>query len=335
MVRQNDLCLASASATRTLRGERPYWYVRELAKATKAGEVNDAAFQQNAQTCETGPGLPSGHCMSAMLVAMALYDTLTNKILDRFLAKTSFMYIIISRLAWNALVAVQLAVAAARVYNLNHFPHQCAAAFICGLVVLQTCYYRDLFWVAARSRAKAVAAVALVVGAAVALYFGLQTNGLDPDWTLDYAARHCRQRAWLSVDTTPFFGLVRLAGAALGLAMAVTGGSRLVERSADATGVPVAQMLARAAIGVVVGFTASASKTLAPKADVKLYYAFAGAAHALTAYFVLAYVPWVARRLTGGETPAISKDILKEEEETRKSVTSKKKVISKRKKKAE
>lgn len=45
-----------------MHGERPYWWVHEMEEAHKAGKIPE--IHQYSSTCETGPGMPSGHSMA-------------------------------------------------------------------------------------------------------------------------------------------------------------------------------------------------------------------------------------------------------------------------------
>lgn len=53
-----------------LQGERPYWYVFESANFTKVAKTY---FVQNPETCETGPGSPSGHVMANVVLFVVLW----------------------------------------------------------------------------------------------------------------------------------------------------------------------------------------------------------------------------------------------------------------------
>ena len=44
---------------RILHGHRPYWYVKQ----NDLLQLNQFGLKQSPITCETGPGLPSGHVM--------------------------------------------------------------------------------------------------------------------------------------------------------------------------------------------------------------------------------------------------------------------------------
>ncbi len=46
----------------------------------------------------------------------------------------------------------------------------------------------------------------------------LKALGLDPGWSVRLATRYCANAAWVYVDTTPFYALVRYGGASVGLA---------------------------------------------------------------------------------------------------------------------
>ena len=48
--------------------------------------------------------------------------------------------------------------------------------------------------------------------------FYFKALGLDPGWSVRLATRYCANAAWVYVDTTPFYALVRYGGASLGLA---------------------------------------------------------------------------------------------------------------------
>ena len=42
------------------------------------------------------------------------------------------MSVVANRMVWNVLLVWQALVAVSRIYNLNHFPHQCALAWMIG-----------------------------------------------------------------------------------------------------------------------------------------------------------------------------------------------------------
>ena len=46
------------------------------------------------------------------------------------------MSVVANRMVWNVLLVWQALVAVSRIYNLNHFPHQCALAWIIGKFII-------------------------------------------------------------------------------------------------------------------------------------------------------------------------------------------------------
>ena len=108
----------------------------------------------------------------------------------------------------------------ARIFISAHFPHQCLAGLLVGLAALHLAYLPA--W-ANRYCADRPAWVLLLwslllPASSLAVYCGLQAVGLDPDWSVVKAQRYCAHAAWVYVDTTPFYALVRYGGAAMGLA---------------------------------------------------------------------------------------------------------------------
>ncbi len=100
-------------------------------------------FTQNQATCETGPGSPSGHVMANIVLAFVIYDAVEEWILKRIFTPSrpggvSAKAVILSRLVWNVLLIWQALVAVSRIYNLNHFPHQLALAWIVGETCCQS-----------------------------------------------------------------------------------------------------------------------------------------------------------------------------------------------------
>ena len=47
------------------------------------------------------------------------------------------MSVVANRMVWNVLLVWQALVAVSRIYNLNHFPHQCALAWIIGKFIMR------------------------------------------------------------------------------------------------------------------------------------------------------------------------------------------------------
>ncbi len=76
---------------------------------------------------------------------------------------------------------MQFAISASRVYNLNHFPHQCIVGLFFGAAVVRNVYCREDFWTSIRPRKKTLLAVnTMFLGVPFALYFGMMRAGVDP-----------------------------------------------------------------------------------------------------------------------------------------------------------
>ncbi len=124
----------------------------------------------------------------------------------------------------------------------------------------------------------------------------------------------------MHLETTPLFSLCRLAGAAIGLALASSsnesmpsGGSAARERSADSgNGPPVIQVILRALIGAAVsyGCVVAPKMFFSGKGDLTLLCATL-AANATATYVVLGLVPAVARLMTFSSTVALTKEEIK------------------------
>ncbi len=283
--------------SRLLQGDRPYWHIPELHRSLGApplGGYGDPAvnqkagymprldllhpslFKQNSLTCETGPGNPSGHVMLNLVLWYAVTDVVTEKLVNRYLGGgnggESSVPPFLRKLCWNFFAVMIVCVSASRVYNLNHFPHQCALAVLCGAAVCRFVYKREDLFTAIFPLRFAVGGAALFLVVFTSLiYLSLGRIGLDPDWTLEKSSRWCQNRAWLRAETLPWFAMSRFAGAGLALAATAasnealpSGGAAARERSADAgsgavpgsgdgKGLPGSQQALRALFGVLVG----------------------------------------------------------------------------------
>merc|ERR1711893_540498 len=105
-----------------LHGQRPYWWVKENKAAA------DISLQQTQLTCETGPGVPSGHSQAAAVIWFCLADAISPT-LGRF-----------SWVVWLIFFGMQILMGLSRVFIAAHFPHQCILGFIVGLVIVKKFY---------------------------------------------------------------------------------------------------------------------------------------------------------------------------------------------------
>ena len=78
-----------------MHGDRPYWYVHnwEMAhNATIDGSVVLPEIAQFQSTCETGPGMPSGHSMAMS----AAWYVVIQAIVENVVQPSKMRYVLIS-----------------------------------------------------------------------------------------------------------------------------------------------------------------------------------------------------------------------------------------------
>ncbi|XP_012253680.2 glucose-6-phosphatase catalytic subunit 1 isoform X1 [Athalia rosae] len=197
--------------------ERPYWWAKERELLRK---YPVPVLRQTPFTCETSPGSPSGHMMGS---AAVLY-TIMHFINDSISRHTSFSEANARRvklLLWMLFIAIEVLIAASRIYFATHFPHQCFLGVLIGIFIARLFLCDPTFsawWQHTRTRQ-------LLIAPAIMIFFSygahlLQKSlDIDPHWSIKMAFKWCASPEWVHVDTTPFFSLVRVSGVAYGLAL--------------------------------------------------------------------------------------------------------------------
>ena len=102
-----------------LQGERPYWWVKE--------HSTNISLIQTPLTCETGPGVPSGHSQAAATIMFCLLDSISGH-MTRGTCLLYIIFVISQVLMWSS-----------RLYISAHFPHQCLLGCAVGLLVIRYC----------------------------------------------------------------------------------------------------------------------------------------------------------------------------------------------------
>ncbi|XP_050669544.1 glucose-6-phosphatase catalytic subunit 1 [Leptidea sinapis] len=205
--------------------DRPYWWVRETTYYTGTARPK---LYQTAQTCETGPGCPSGHTATAASILILAIMWISHILNDR---KWKFEY-------WKYLVypifaSQMLSVMLARMYVATHFPHQCLlgaliGAFIAPALCLYVAdpyiwHYGHYSTQTTSSSIKKHLIVALLTAAVCVLtYFGLMLSGIDPHATVKLAFRWCENPDSIHVSTTPLYALVQCSSTLIGWALFVS-----------------------------------------------------------------------------------------------------------------
>ncbi|XP_028174061.1 glucose-6-phosphatase 3 isoform X2 [Ostrinia furnacalis] len=205
--------------------DRPYWWVRETSFYEGARRPQLRQFRQ---TCETGPGSPSGHSTTVAMLLLLAIMWISHIMNDRKCYIWWWKYIVYPVFAC-ALGSVMLA----RMFVATHFPHQTLMGALVGsLLAPALCIYvcDPYVWgFGPHGRSDTRRAVAwhvfsalVTVAISVVTYFSLTLCGWDPHWTVKLAFRWCENPEDIHVSTTPMYALVQATASMLGWALAVT-----------------------------------------------------------------------------------------------------------------
>ncbi|KAH3705164.1 glucose-6-phosphatase 3-like [Dreissena polymorpha] len=184
-----------------LHGERPYWWVRE---AGRYGD-NETILQQFSVTCETGPGSPSGHAMVTASVLFCMVTALLNAWNPRKMFKL---------LMWTLFAVFMLTVNISRLFIATHFPQQVVLGTALGILLTVSL---ARFQLATVNYPVCFSSSFVILTSCVTLFYMFRWIGLDPQWSIAMATKHCERSDWIHLDTTPFNAVFRDAGAIIGL----------------------------------------------------------------------------------------------------------------------
>ena len=62
---------------------------------------------------------------------------------------------------------------------------------------------------AAKGLQSTLAMAAVLPGSALLLYLVMLSCGFDPGWSIALATKWCKKAAWIYLDTTPFYAMIR------------------------------------------------------------------------------------------------------------------------------
>ncbi|XP_038217816.1 glucose-6-phosphatase 2 [Zerene cesonia] len=205
--------------------DRPYWWVRETDYYN--GTIQPK-LMQTIQTCETGPGSPSGHTSMAasvlVLAVMWMSHIFNDRKWDTSLWKWAIYPIFATQL---------LSVMLARTYIATHFPHQCLLGALVGAFIAPALciYVSDPYiwqygpyvqYTTGRAIKWHVFCSLVAIAISVVTYYSLVLCHVDPHYTVKLAFKWCEQPERIHVSTTPLFALAQCGAALLGWALAVT-----------------------------------------------------------------------------------------------------------------
>ncbi|XP_026316368.1 glucose-6-phosphatase [Hyposmocoma kahamanoa] len=205
--------------------DRPYWWVRET---DFYDQYDRPSLRQTRQTCETGPGCPSGHSETTAMLLVLVMCWVSHIMNDRNYYVSWWKFLMYPTCGM-VLVSVMLA----RLFVGTHFPHQVVLGALVGafLAPALCIYVSDPFiWQYGAYKTRSVSnavkwhvlsAICTIV-ISVATYYGLKVCRWDPMWTVKLAFRWCEAPEHIHVSTTPMYNLVQATGYLLGWALWVT-----------------------------------------------------------------------------------------------------------------
>ncbi|KAL4717878.1 hypothetical protein ACJJTC_005723 [Scirpophaga incertulas] len=203
--------------------DRPYWWVRETTYYTNATRPY---LYQTWQTCETGPGSPSGHSMTMAMVLLLFIIWIAHIMNDIKQYVWWWKYMV-----FPSFGVVLSAVMLARLFVATHFPHQVLLGGLIGsfLAPALCIYVSDPFiWRFRPNRSDGevmfwhVASAVITGLISLVTYGSLVLCGVDPLWTIKLAFRWCENPEDIQVTTTPMYALVNSTASLLGWALCVT-----------------------------------------------------------------------------------------------------------------
>lgn len=114
-------------ACRLVAEDRPYWWIQENRRALSGLPP----LQQTPETCETGPGSPSGHAMVNYVIWFAIAHLLCGP-RSRLGSGAATAGSVANRVVWNVFFWLQVLTFLSRTFIAAHFPHQCFLGSLIG-----------------------------------------------------------------------------------------------------------------------------------------------------------------------------------------------------------
>lgn len=153
---------------------------------------------------------------SAVLCLVSLW--LMNSLREMLHHVHFFSRFIIATTIWSVLLTILCLVSLSRVFIATHFPHQVILGTIFGLLVACTVRkHSSLVFEMSCSVLYCIVCSIVLVVTTLASHFVLSVLIYDPSISVTKAQKWCVKPSFVHLDTTPFYALVRDAGAVLGL----------------------------------------------------------------------------------------------------------------------
>lgn len=124
---------------------------------------------------------------------------------------------------WSVLFTILVLVSVSRVFIATHFPHQVFLGTVSGIIVASVVrnYNSVLMKVSHSAIYCAIFSLAVIVTTLLA-YFIISVLVYDPSISVRKAQKWCVKASYIHLDTTPFYALVRDAGATIGIGISVS-----------------------------------------------------------------------------------------------------------------
>lgn len=185
---------------------RPFWWVKEYAPSI---ELNECFL-----TCETAPGMPSGHVMcTATVWYVIIKEILSMDSISRHPRKDT-----LSKILWSGYFTGLTVIGVSRIYVAAHFPSQTilglAAGVLNGYLVDRYVNFKSFTF----SDHAIIGSLMLADG-----YLTQQATTFflkDPNWSIKLAEKCCSNPSWVNADTTPLYVVWRSSGAMVGIGIA-------------------------------------------------------------------------------------------------------------------
>nr|XP_032525096.1 glucose-6-phosphatase [Danaus plexippus plexippus] len=175
--------------------DRPFWWVRETTFYTSPPQL-----YQTDQTCETGPGSPSGHSCAAAEVLILIIMWGQHIFNDRSVENLTLWYNFCMQSKYCVFLAPALCI-----YVSDPFIWRYGSS-----TPVQNTVVKHVI-------------VSVVMGSiGLGMYWGMKFFGIDPHYTVQLAFRWCNSPSSIAVSTTPLYSLVHTTAAMLSWSLCVT-----------------------------------------------------------------------------------------------------------------
>ncbi|XP_042233134.1 glucose-6-phosphatase 2-like [Homarus americanus] len=204
------------------KGDRPYWWIGET---PLYNDETQPQLRQFPNTCESGPGTPSGHLMMNVALFYVASKGITRHFIWKSKALNTCQKGILSATVYSVYLMWIGVIFVSRLYIQAHFIHQNILGIIAGKPGHPTSYHDGLVRL---SKVQAVILACFLFGTVMSAYSLLICYGMDPLWSLPLALKHCTHPEYVKIDTQPFYIVMRFTGAALGLGLGLSSDQRYV-----------------------------------------------------------------------------------------------------------